>query len=95
MSILNQFKEDLTTTFCIGTKCKIRFISVKNTTFKSSYNWFKIDIHQQLRPLTANYLAMFKVTSTTIHNIKPKLSAKRFHSQGMILNGFQKNHFSE
>ena len=29
-------------------------------------NWFKIDIHQQLRPLTANYLAMFKVTSTTI-----------------------------
>ena len=23
--------------------------------FKSSYNWFKIDIHQQLWPLTANY----------------------------------------
>ena len=38
-----------------------------NITFKSSYNWFKIDIHQQLRPLTANYLAMFKVTSTTIY----------------------------
>ena len=35
--------------------------------FKSSYNWFKIDIHQQLRPLTANYLAMFKVISTTIY----------------------------
>ena len=35
--------------------------------FKSSYNWFKIDIHQQLRPLTANYLAMFKGTSTTIY----------------------------
>ena len=30
------------------------------------YHKFKIDIHQQLRPLTANYLAMFKVTSTTI-----------------------------
>ena len=29
--------------------------------------WFKIDIHQQLRPLTANYLAMFKVISTTIY----------------------------
>ena len=29
--------------------------------------WFKIDIHQQLRPLAANYLAMFKVTSTTIY----------------------------
>ena len=32
-----------------------------------SYNWFKIDIHQQLRPLTANYLAMFKVISSTIY----------------------------
>ena len=39
----------------------------KNITFKSSYNWFKIHIHQQLRPLTANYLAMFKVISTTIY----------------------------
>ena len=36
-------------------------------TFKCSYNCFKIDIHQQLRPLTANYLAMFKVISTTIY----------------------------
>ena len=35
-------------------------LSQKNT-FNSSYNWFKIDIQQQLRPLTANYLAMFKV----------------------------------
>ena len=39
----------------------------KNITLKSSYNWFKIDIHQQLQPLTANYLAMFKVISTTIY----------------------------
>ena len=45
----------------------IPLVSVKNITFKSSYNWFKIDIHQQLRPLTANYLAMFKVISTTIY----------------------------
>ena len=42
-----------------------RILHFKNITFKSSYNWFKIDIHQQLRPLTANYLAMFKVISTT------------------------------
>ena len=28
-------------------------------------NW--LSIHQQLRPLTANYLAMFKVISTTIY----------------------------
>ena len=42
-------------------------VSVKKITFKSSYNWFKIDIHQQLRPLIANYLAMFKVISTTIY----------------------------
>ena len=45
-----------------------RILHFKNITFKSSYNWFKIDIHQQLQPLTANYLAMFKVTST-IRNV--------------------------
>ena len=45
----------------------LHLVSVKIITFKSSYNWFKIDIHQQLRPLTANYLAMFKVISTTIY----------------------------
>ena len=45
-----------------------RILHFKNITFKSSYNWFRIDIHQQLRPLTANYLAMFiKVISTTIY----------------------------
>ena len=44
-----------------------RILYLRNVTFKSSYNWFKIDIHQQLRLLTANYLAMFKVTSTTIY----------------------------
>ena len=41
-------------------------ITLQKITFKSS-NWFKIDIHQQLRPLTANYLAMFKVISTSIY----------------------------
>ena len=45
----------------------LHLVSVKKITFKSSYNWFKIDIHQQLRPLTANYLAMFKVISSTIY----------------------------
>ena len=45
----------------------LHLVSVQNITFKSSYNRFKIHIHQQLRPLTANYLAMFKVTSTTIY----------------------------
>ena len=67
-----------------------RILHFKNITFKSSYNWFKIDIHQQLRPLTANYLAMFKVTSTTIYTqYKAQTKCKtRFHSQGMILNGF-------
>ena len=59
----------------------LHLVSVKNITFKSSYNWFKIDIHQQLRPLTANYLAMFKVTSTTIHNLKPKLLVQNTFSQ--------------
>ena len=42
-------------------------LSKKNIIIKSSFNWFKVDIHQQLQPLTANYLAMFKVISTTIY----------------------------
>ena len=49
---------------------------------------FKKVIHQQAWTLTANYLPMFKVTSTTIYKyiyIKPKLCRIRFHSQGMIL----------
>ena len=50
-----------------------RILHFKNIPFKSSYNWFKIDIHQQLRPLTANYLAMFKVISTTISIYNRKL----------------------
>ena len=69
-----------------------RILHFKNITFKSSYNWFKIDIHQQLRPLTANYLAIFKVTSTTIYNhisnIAQNMCKTRFGSQGMILNSF-------
>ena len=74
-----------------------RILHFQNITFKSSYNWFKIDIQQQLRPLTANYLAMFKVISSTIYTLyKAQTKCKtRFNSQGMILNGFQKNHFSE
>merc|ERR1711963_1041906 len=44
-----------------------RILHFKNITFKSSYNCFKIDIHQQLRPLTADYLAMFKLLYTTIY----------------------------
>ena len=35
--------------------------------FPDCENVFKIHIHQQLRPLTANYLAMFIVTLTTIY----------------------------
>ena len=45
----------------------LHLVSVKNITFKSSCNWFKIDILWQLRPLTANYMPMFIVTSTTIY----------------------------
>ena len=49
-----------------------RTLHFQDINFKSSFNWFRIDIHQQLRPLTANYLAMYKVISSTIslvHNI--------------------------
>ena len=31
----------------------LHLVSVKNITFKSSYNWFKIDIIRLLRPPTA------------------------------------------
>ena len=31
----------------------LHLVSVKNITFKSSYNWFKIDIFRLVRPLTA------------------------------------------
>ena len=40
---------------------------IKKYRFKSSFHWFKIDLYQQLRPLTANCLAMFKVILTTIY----------------------------
>merc|ERR1719447_1613043 len=73
----------------------LHLVSVKNITFKSSYNWFKIDIHQQLRPPTANYLAMFKVTSTAVYTLyETQTKCKtRFNSQGMIPNGFRKKTF--
>ena len=67
-----------------------RILHFKNITFKSSFNWFKTDIHQQQQPLTANYLAMSKIISTTIYTwYKAQTKCKtRFQSQGMILNVF-------
>ena len=53
--------------FAIESYYMKQILHLKNIAFRSSYNWFKIDIHQQLPPLTANYLAMFKVASTTIY----------------------------
>ena len=68
----------------------LHLVSVKNITFKSSYKWLKIQIHQQLRLLTANYLALFKDTSTTIYTkYKAQIMCKtRFGSQEVILDGF-------
>ena len=40
----------------------LHLVSVKNITFKSSYNWFKINIHQQLRKVWKYFLA-FNVQS--------------------------------
>ena len=31
----------------------LHLVSVKNNTFESSYNWFKVDILRLVRPLTA------------------------------------------
>ena len=50
-------------------------VSVKNITFKSSYNLFKIDIHQQLR-LRQLLSHIQSHLNYYIHDIKPKLSAK-------------------
>ena len=33
----------------------LRLVSVKNITFKSSFDWFKFDILRLVRPLTAIY----------------------------------------
>ena len=63
-----------------------------------SYNWFKY-WHSAAGP-AADDCQLFSHVLTHlnyyiyIYNIKPKLSVS-FHSQGMILNGFWKNHFSE
>ena len=50
----------------------LHLVPLRNIVFKSSYTKFtffgsKIDIHWQLRLLTANYLAVFIVTSITIY----------------------------
>ena len=66
----------------------LHLVPIKNIVVKSSFNWFKIDIHQQLRPLTANYLAMFKVISTTISGLwplSPRHSFGVYASLGVLL----------
>ena len=55
----------------------LHLVSVKNITFKSSSNWFKIDIRRLLRPLTV------------IFNYAQTMYKMRFGSQGVILDGFQ------
>ena len=52
-------------------------LTVKNITFKSTYNWFKIDIHWLLRPPTAIFSHVHNHHNYYIHNIKLKLCAKR------------------
>ena len=75
----------------------LHLVSVKNITFKSLYNWCKIDILRQLQPLTANYLATFIVTSTTIYTqYKAQTMCKTyFGSQGVTLDGFKQKNFLE
>jgi len=51
----------------------LHLVSVKNITFKSPHNWFKIDNLGRLRPLTAIF-STFQLSH--IHNIKLKLCAK-------------------
>ena len=56
----------------------LHFVSVKNITFKSSYNWFKIDIRRLLRPLTAIFNPVQShLNQLYAYNIKLKLCAKR------------------
>ena len=51
----------------------LHLASVKNITFKSSYNWFKIDILRLVRPGTA---CLGSPQLLYIHNVKLKLCAK-------------------
>ena len=40
----------------------------KKCHFKSSYNWFKIDILRQLRPLTANYYILDEISQKVMYS---------------------------
>ena len=55
----------------------LHLVSVKNITFKSFYNWFKIDILRLLRLLTAIIGYVHIHLNNSIYNIKLKLCAKR------------------
>ena len=47
----------------------LHLVSVKNITFKSSYNWFTIDILRLVRPLTAIFSSVQGHLSTLLCNI--------------------------
>ena len=57
-------------------KLILHLVSVKNVTFKSSYNWFKIDILRLLRPPTAIFSHVHSHLNYFMYNVKLKLCAK-------------------
>ena len=48
----------------------LHLVSVKNITFKSSYDWFRIDNRRLLRPLTAVLTCSWSSQQLYIHTIK-------------------------
>ena len=63
-------------------KLILHLASVKNLTFKSSYNWFKIDFCWLLRPPTAIFSHVHSHLNYYIHNLKLKLCVKRVLAVG-------------
>ena len=67
----------------------LHLISAKNITFKSAYNWFKIDILRLVRPLTTIFSPVLSHLNYFTHIIKARTMCKtRFESQRVFLHGF-------
>ena len=67
----------------------LHLVPVKIIIYKSSYNWFKIDILRLVQPLTAIFSPVQGHLKYYTHIYKAQTMCKtRFGSQGVILDGF-------
>ena len=77
--------------FCkIYMKRIVNLVSVQNITFKSSYNWFKIDIQSLLRPLTVIFSHVHSHLNYYIYH-KAQTMCKRILEVYMYIYVFKNN----